>query len=68
MIASILAVIVLILIFILYHLMDHIESERVENDRYLDKLRRAYQIQIDELREDVQVRDEIIKALGGINK
>ena len=68
MIASILAVVVLILIFILYHLMDHIESERAENDRYLDRLRRAYQIQIDELREDVQVRDEIIKALGGLNK
>lgn len=68
MIASILAVVVLILIFIIYHLMDHIECERVENDRYFDKLRRTYQIQLDELREDIRVRDEIIKALGGINK
>ncbi len=68
MVASILAVVVLILIFIIYHLMDHIESERAENDRYFDKLRRTYQIQLDELREDIRVRDEIIKALGGINK
>lgn len=68
MVASILAVVVLILIFIIYHLMDHIECERAENDRYFDKLRRTYQIQLDELREDIRVRDEIIKALGGINK
>ena len=68
MVASILAVVVLILIFIIYHLMDHIESERMENDRYFDKLRRTYQIQLDELKEDIRVRDEIIKALGGINK
>ena len=48
--------------------MDHIETERIENDRYLDKLRRTYQIRIDELKEDIHIRDEIIKALGGINK
>lgn len=68
MVASILAIVVLILIFIIYHLMDHIETERIENDRYLDKLRRTYQIRIDELKEDIHIRDEIIKALGGINK
>ena len=68
MVASILAIVVLILIFIIYHLMDHIETERIENDKYLDKLRRTYQIQVNELKEDIRIRDEIIKALGGINK
>lgn len=68
MVASILAIVVLILIFIIYHLMDHIETERIENDEYLDKLRRTYQIQVNELKEDIRIRDEIIKALGGINK
>lgn len=48
--------------------MDHIETERIENDEYLDKLRRTYQIQVNELKEDIRIRDEIIKALGGINK
>ena len=57
----------LILICIIYHLLEHIESDRIENDKYFDKLRRTYQIQIDELRDDVKIRDDIIKVLGGIN-
>ena len=57
----------LILICIIYHLLGHIEDDRIENDRYVDKIRRAYQIQIDELRDDIKIKDEIIKVLGGIN-
>lgn len=57
----------LILICIIYHLLGHIEDDRIENDKYFDKIRRAYQIQIDELRDDIAIKDEIIKVLGGIN-
>ena len=57
----------LILICIIYHLLGHIEDNRIENDKYVDKIRRAYQIQIDGLRDDIKIKDEIIKVLGGIN-
>ena len=57
----------LILICIIYHLLGHIEDDRVENDKYFDKIKRVYQIQIDELRDDIKIKDEIIKVLGGIN-
>lgn len=45
-----------------YVMFDSIEYERNQNDIYFQKLRKEYDIQIQQLKNDVEVRDEIIES------
>ena len=44
-----------------YVMFDSIEYERNQNDIYFQKLRKEYDIQIQQLKNDVEVRDEILE-------
>lgn len=43
-----------------YVMFDTIEFERNQNDVYYQKLRKEYDIQVQQLKNDIEVRDEII--------
>lgn len=45
-----------------YVMFDTIEFERNQNDVYYKKLRQEYDIQVQQLKNDVEVRDEIIES------
>lgn len=45
-----------------YVMFDTIEFERNQNDVYYQKLRKEYDIQVQQLKNDIEVRDEIIDS------
>ena len=45
-----------------YVMFDTIEFERNQNDVYYKKLRQEYDIQVQQLKNDIEVRDEIIES------
>lgn len=45
-----------------YVMFDTIEFERNQNDVYYKKLRQEYDIQVQQLKNDIEVRDEIIDS------
>ena len=45
-----------------YVLFDTIEFERNQNDVYYKKLRKEYDFQVQQLKNDIEVRDEIIES------
>ena len=61
-VVAILLGVILIQVVVIGILMDIIESERAENKRYYNTIRRTYDIKMEELKEDIRVRDEIISA------
>lgn len=48
--------------FINMYLFSIIEHQEEENEKYFKKLRRDYDIKLEELKKDIEVRDEIIEA------
>ena len=62
MIVSICCAVIIALIGVICLLVNTITSDRRENERYYRNLRRTYEIQLDNLTNDIRVRDEIIKA------
>lgn len=63
----ILAGVIVVLLFIIGVLMDGWEEERKENERHYRNLRREYDIRIEELKKDLDVRDDIINGYKGVN-
>lgn len=52
----------LVLLFVIGELLHIIEEKDKEWEKYYRSLRRAYEISIDELKKDIEVRDELLKA------
>lgn len=48
--------------FINMYLFSIIEHQEEENAKYFKKLRKDYDIKLEELKKDIEVRDEIIEA------
>ena len=44
------------------YLLNVIENQEEENKQYFRKLRRDYDIKLEELKKDIEVRDEIIEG------
>lgn len=63
----ILSGIIVFQIFVIGILLDGWETERKENERHYNKLRREYDIRIEELKKDLDVRDDIINGYKGVN-
>lgn len=57
--------IIVLLILTGYVMMDRLEYEKNKNKEYFTKLRRNFDVQIEELKKDIAVRDEIIDAYRG---
>lgn len=57
--------IIILLILTGYVMMDRLEYEKNKNKEYFTKLRRNFDVQIEELKKDIAVRDEIIDAYRG---
>ena len=62
MMVSICCAVIIALIGIICLLVNTIVDDRRENERYYRNLRRTYEIQLDNLTNDIRVRDEIIRA------
>lgn len=65
--ASIAMVIIIIEMIINSVLLDRIEKERDENKKYYTKLRREYDMRLEQYREDIAVRDQIIMDYRALN-
>ena len=62
MMIGICCAVIIALIGIICLLVNTIMDDRRENERYYRNLRRTYEIQLDNLTNDIKVRDEIIRA------
>lgn len=58
----ILIVVVGIQFLVNMYLISIIESMENENEQYFKKLRRDYDVKMDELKKDIELRDEIIEG------
>ena len=58
----VLLAIIVIQVFVIGVLIDNYNQLEKDNKRYFNKLRREYDIKIDELKQDISVRDEIIEG------
>lgn len=64
---GIFAGVIVVQLFVMAILLDGWETERKENEKYYHKLRRTYDIQIEELKKDIALRDDIINGYKGVN-
>lgn len=62
MLISICVSVIILLLIIICMLVINIKKDRQENERYYRNLRRTYEIQLDNLTNDIKIRDEIIKS------
>lgn len=58
----VLVIIIMVLLICGYALLGKIEKERDEAKEYFKKLRREYDIRIEEYKEDIAARDQIISS------
>ena len=62
MLTAVLIGIIIIQIFVIGFLIDNYNQLETDNKKYYKKLRREYDIKIEELKKDVAIRDEIIEG------
>ena len=62
---TLLIIVVMVLLFVVGELLHEIEERDKEQDKYYRSIRRSYEIIIDELKKDIEIRDELLR-LGGM--
>lgn len=61
---TILIIAVMILLFIISELLHIIEEKDKEQEKYYRNVRRTYEITIEELRKDIEIRDKLLRLRG----
>lgn len=61
---TILIIAVMILLFVVSELLHIIEEKDKEQERYYRNVRRTYEITIEELKKDIEIRDKLLRLRG----